>query len=71
MSEQGPRLVRRPASMTPEQRQTKNLNDLDRVRRFISDLQSKRFFGKITISLQDGSIAMLHSEQVLKLDDIG
>jgi hypothetical protein len=60
---------RRPES-TPEELDERRASGLARVGRLIGRLQASGFFGKITVSLQNGVIVEVRNEQVLKVDDL-
>lgn len=56
---------------TPEEIAQRQAEDLARVGNFIAKLQEKGYFGKVTLSFQNGRIIDLRTEQVLKVDDLG
>jgi len=53
-----------------EELEERRAADLARVGRFIGRLQGSGFFGKITISLQNGKLVELRTEQALKIDEL-
>lgn len=44
--------------------------DLARVGRFLARLQASGYFGKVTVSLQNGKLVELRTEQVLKVEEL-
>lgn len=64
-----PSLPRRPVD-TPEQLEERRSADLARVGRFLARLQSSGYFGRVTITLQNGKLVELRTEQTLKVDDL-
>lgn len=64
------RPVRKPPPLTSEQREAKNTDDLSRVTKLVSGLQAQKYFGKITLHIEGGTITRIQTEQMLKLDDL-
>jgi hypothetical protein len=62
-------VARRPAE-TPEALAEKRAEDLARVGRFLGRLQDKGYFGKVTISFQNGKLVELRTEQTLKVEEL-
>jgi hypothetical protein len=44
--------------------------DIKRVEKFIRQLSEAKFFGKVTISMQNGRIGQAQIEQMLKIDEM-
>jgi len=44
--------------------------DLVRVTRFLRRLVAASYFGKVTLSFQNGKVTDLRTEQVMKIDDL-
>lgn len=63
--------VSRPApELTTEQIAVRHAADLARIGRFLGRLQDSGYFGKVTISLVDGNLVELRTEQVIKVGDL-
>ncbi len=62
-------VVRRPEP-TQEELETRRAADLARIGRFIGRLQDQAFFGKVTVSFQNGKLTELRTEQVVKVDEL-
>lgn len=60
----------RRAAESSEQVTERRAADLARIGRFLSRLQDSGYFGKVTISLQNGKMVELRTEQVLKVDEL-
>ena len=63
--------VRRAAEpLSHEELEVRRAADLARVGRYIGRLQEAGYFGKVTLSFQDGRLHELRTEQVIKVDDL-
>jgi hypothetical protein len=62
-------VARRPEP-TQEELDSRRAADLARVGRFIGRLQEQAFFGKVTVSFQNGKLVELRTEQVVKVDEL-
>lgn len=47
------------------------LDKVERLERFIRRLVGAGFFGKFTVSMQNGKVTEVRTEQVLKTDELG
>ena len=56
--------------LTSVQLTERHAADLARLGRFLGRLQESGYFGKVTLSLQNGKLVELRTEQVLKIDDL-
>ena len=61
--------VRPPREETKEDLELRRAKGLARVGNFIARLQEKGYFGKVTVSLQNGVITQLLLEQIYKDED--
>lgn len=62
-------VVRRPRPKE-ETGPTEERADVKRLERFIRRLAESKFFGKVTISMQNGRIGQAQVEQMLKIDEM-
>jgi hypothetical protein len=60
---------RRPVE-TQEEIGARRVADLARIGRYIGRLQDAGYFGKVTLSFQNGRLCELRTEQVMKVDDL-
>jgi hypothetical protein len=68
-----PRVVavsRRSPELSSGELSERHAADLARLGRFLGRLQDSGYFGKVTLSLQNGKLVELKTEQVLKIDDL-
>jgi hypothetical protein len=60
---------RRPPE-TKEELESRRVSDLARIGRYIGTLQDAGYFGKVTLTFQNGRLCELRTEQVMKVDDL-
>jgi hypothetical protein len=54
----------------PKPKHDERAEELARLGRFVGDLQDKNFFGRMTVSIQNGRILDVRTEQVHKMDEL-
>ena len=62
-----PRHHRKP--LTEAEREENHRVSVDKIVEFLGGLRKKKYFGKVTLSIENGTITSLRTEQVIKIDD--